>query len=113
MATRILPSLRRAAPAHVLDGVTPSLAPLPFLPLVLTCLLRVFGGGRDDRWGLGRLGLALDVEDPLDDGDDRPDEDDAEGELEGGDADARPGEDDAERDDHEPDLAGHDADRGQ
>src|SRR4029078_3629736 len=61
--------------------------------------------GRGGRWALARLGLALEVEDPLDDGDDRTNEDDAEGELEGRDADARPGEDDPERDYHEPDLA--------
>ena len=33
--------------------------------------------------GVGRLGLAADMEDPLDDCDDRADEDDAEGELDG------------------------------
>src|SRR5947207_2736460 len=66
-----------------------------------------------DRGDVGRLGLAADMKDPLDDCDDGADEDDAEGELDRRRADARPGEDDAERDDHEADLAGHDPDGGQ
>src|SRR5204863_8326603 len=119
MATRILPSLRRAEPAHVLDGARPLLAPLPFLPLVATMLsvLPLV----DRRLG-GRLGLAADMKDPLDDGDSGAEGDDAEGECE--DTGSRlvcprrprrpafangktedPRQDEPEGQDHEPDLA--------
>src|SRR4051812_42912924 len=106
MATRILPSLRRPAPAHVLVGSRP---PLPFLPLLaMGCFVLLVV-----RWWGSRSGLAADVKDALDDRDHRPDEDDAKGEFERRDADARPRDDDAERDDHEADFAGHDAHRSQ
>ena len=85
---------------------------LPFLPLVAHGRLRAPVTGR--RGGGGRLGLAADMEDPLDDGDDGADRDDRRGRaarmprL----ADARPGDDEAERRDHEADLAGHEPDGG-
>src|SRR5512141_849785 len=74
MATRILPSPRRAEPAQVLSGVTPFLPLLPFLlTFVSPCSV-----GLD---GLSS-GLLADVEDPLDDGQDGAHGDDPEGEEE-------------------------------